>query len=57
MENPKEILREGNMNMQKLKQEVERRMKSNPWPYVAGTAMVSLFMGFLMGKNGKNRKM
>ena len=50
---PKEMLKEGQENVEKIATEMERNMKDNPWPFVAGAAVVSLFMGFLMGRGTK----
>jgi len=51
--NPNEIWKEGEENIKKFASDVDKRMKDNPWPFLAGVAVVSLFRGFLMGKGTK----
>jgi len=54
MDNPKEILKDAEKNIKRLASDMEKQMKHNPWPFLVGVAVVSLFMGFLLGKGTKD---
>ncbi|MEI7898676.1 MAG: hypothetical protein WCK89_00370 [bacterium] len=33
--------------------DVDKRVHRNPWPYIGGTAVVSLLLGYILGHNRK----
>ena len=33
--------------------QVDKNVHSNPWPYIGGTAVVSLLLGYILGRNRK----
>ncbi len=33
--------------------DVDKRVHANPWPYVAGTAVGGLLLGYILGRNRK----
>ena len=36
-----------------LSREVDKSVHSNPWPFIGGTAVVSLLLGYILGRNPK----
>jgi ElaB/YqjD/DUF883 family membrane-anchored ribosome-binding protein len=33
--------------------EVDEKVHRNPWPYIGGTAVISLLLGYILGRNPK----
>lgn len=33
--------------------DVDKKVHSNPWPYIGGTAVISLLLGYILGRNPK----
>ena len=38
---------------QEIADDVDKRVHSNPWPYIAGTAGVGVLLGYILGQNHK----
>lgn len=34
-----------------LARDVDKRVHINPWPYIGGTAVIGLLLGFILGRN------
>lgn len=37
----------------KLASDVDKSVRRNPWPYIGGTAVVGLLLGYILGRNRK----
>lgn len=33
--------------------DVDKKVHSNPWPFIGGTAVISLLLGYILGRNPK----
>ena len=33
--------------------DVDKKVHSNPWPYIGGTAVIGLLLGYILGRNRK----
>ena len=44
---------EGEKKIKEAVSEADQRVRKDPWPYIAGTAVVSLLLGYLMGSKHK----
>jgi ElaB/YqjD/DUF883 family membrane-anchored ribosome-binding protein len=38
---------------QEIASDVDKKVHKNPWPYIGGTAVVSLLLGYILGRNRK----
>ena len=38
---------------QEIADDVDKRVHSNPWPYIAGTAGAAVLLGYILGQNRK----
>ncbi len=36
-----------------LARDVDKKVHSNPWPYIGGTAVIGLLLGFILARNQK----
>ncbi len=48
-----EALVKGQEKAKEIASDLDQRVHKDPWPYIAGTAVVSLVLGYLMGSKGK----
>lgn len=48
-----EALDEGEEKIREAVQEVDKRIRKNPWPYISGAAAFSLLIGYVMGVKHK----
>ena len=44
---------EGEEKIKEVASEADKRVHKDPWPYIAGAAVVSLLLGYLMGSKHK----
>ena len=44
---------EGEEKIKQVVSEADKRVRKDPWPYIAGTAVFSLLLGYLMGSKRK----
>lgn len=45
----KDVLGQGGARAKEWTEDVEEKVRQNPWPYIGGVALGALFVGFLMG--------
>ncbi len=50
IEKAKQFAEEGKERITDVASEADKRVRKNPWPYIAGAAAASLIVGYLMGK-------
>ena len=36
-----------------LARDMDKKVHTNPWPYIGGTAVIGLLLGFILGRNQK----
>lgn len=48
-----EKILEGEEKIKEVMSEADRRVRKDPWPYIAGAAAFSLLLGYLMGSKRK----
>lgn len=51
----KDVLKEGEKTIRKVVENLDDRVRENPWPYLGGVAVATLFIGFFMGMIGRNK--
>jgi len=50
IEKAKQFTEESKEKLVDVASEADKRVRQNPWPYIAGAAAASLIVGYLMGK-------
>lgn len=53
LEKAEKYVKEGQEKVKETALEVDKRVRANPWPYIGGVAVVSIFIGYLMGSKRK----
>src|SRR5450631_3582268 len=49
----KEAIVEGSQKAKEIAGDVDKRVRKDPWVYIAGTAVASLLLGYFMGNRRK----
>jgi ElaB/YqjD/DUF883 family membrane-anchored ribosome-binding protein len=48
-------IKQGQEQVRRAFEQVDKRLHENPWPVVAGIALSALLVGFIMGTSRRNR--
>ena len=48
-EQGKQVIEKAQKFVKETASETDKRVRENPWPYIAGAAVISVFVGYLMG--------
>jgi ElaB/YqjD/DUF883 family membrane-anchored ribosome-binding protein len=47
-------LKQGQEKIKTVAADVDKRLRDNPWPVVAGVAVGCILLGFILGKNKRS---